>query len=227
MMEGGDQSVVRPKAKPFAEAVPSAADKLRARKQQVMRDAMSEAAAKLFRERGFETVTVEEIAQAAGVSRRTFFRYFESKEDVVVTRFERDTEELLTELAARPACETPLLAIRNALVPAIRSALREADLLRDVIRLLRETSTLRRALMEHRNRYEERVAALMIRRLECGSEDNRPILLAFLTRALHEAVLNAWYDHETDDIEGLVDELITGLCSITAEMPVSYQPSAS
>jgi AcrR family transcriptional regulator len=208
------------RAKPFAEAIPSAPADLKARKQQVVRDALSAAAAELFHARGFEAVTVEEIAKAAGVSRRTFFRYYESKEDVMVERLDRDGERLLAELAARPPDEPPLLAIRNALIPAIEYSLEEPDLVRDATRLLRETSTLRRAVMERRNRLEERIAALMIQRL--GTTDNTPMLLAFLTRALNDTAFNAWYDHETNDIPGLVDDLISRLCAITADMPPEF-----
>jgi len=211
------------KTKPFAEAIPSAVSaNLKLRKQQVVRDALSAAAEKLFLARGFEAVTVEEIAQTAGVSRRTFFRYYESKEDVIVERSDRFGELLLAELAERPLDEPPLLAIRNALVPAVESGLEDRDLVRYVIRLLRETSGLRRAMMEHRNRVEERIAALMARRLGVDSSDNTPMLLAFLTRALHDTTFNAWYDHETDDITGLVDDLISGLCAIVADMPTEF-----
>jgi AcrR family transcriptional regulator len=211
------------KAKPFAELVPSAASaSLKLRKQQVVRDALSAAAEELFLAHGFEAVTVEEIAQTAGVSRRTFFRYYESKEDVIVERSDRLGELLLAELADRPLNEPPLLAIRNALVPAVESGLKERDLVRYVIRLLRETSGLRRAMMEHRNRLEERIAALMARRLGVDSSDNTPMLLAFLTRALQDTAFNAWYDHETDDIAGLVDDLIGGLCAIVADMPAEF-----
>ncbi len=209
-------------AKPFAEAVPSTPAKLKARKQQVVREALSDAAAALFHSRGFEAVTVEEIANAAGVSRRTFFRYYESKEDVMVERLNRDGERFLVELAARPLDEPPLLAIRNALIPAIEYGLQEPDLVRDATRLLRETSALRRALMEHRNRFEERIAALMIQRLGTTSDDNTPMLLAFLTRALNDTAFNAWYDHETEDIAGLVDALINRLRSIAADMPGEF-----
>lgn len=139
IMEIGDQPGVQVKAKPFAEAVPSAAETLRARKQQVVRDALSEAAAKLFGARGFEAVTVEEIAQAAGVSRRTFFRYYEFEEDVVVERFERHSEQLLAELTARPPSVLLLLAICNALIPALICNLKDPEMIRDVVRLLRET----------------------------------------------------------------------------------------
>jgi AcrR family transcriptional regulator len=210
------------KARPFAEAIPPASASLKMRKQQVVRDALSAAAEALFLARGFEQVTVEEIAQAAGVSRRTFFRYYESKEDVMVERSDRLGEQLLVELATRPLDETPLLAIRNALVPAVKSSLEDRDLVRYVIRLLRETSVLRRAIMARRNRLEERIAALMAQRLGVDSSDNTPMLLAFVTRALHDTVFNAWYDHETDDIAGLVDNLVSRLCAIVVDMPAEF-----
>ena len=210
------------KAKPFAQAVPAAPPSLKVRKQQAVRAALSAAAEKLFLAHGFEKITVEQIAQAAGVSRRTFFRYYESKEDVMVERSDRLGEQLLAELAARPHDEPPLLAIRNALVPAVQAGLAERDLVRYTIRLLRETSTLRRAMMERRNRLEERIAALMARRLGAGRNDNTPMLLAFVTRALHDTAFNAWYDHETDDVAGLVDNLVGRLYTIVAAMPAKY-----
>lgn len=211
------------KTKPFAEAIPSNAASLKLRKKLVVRNALSAAAEELILARGFEQVTVEEIAQAAGVSRRTFFRYFDSKEDVIVARSDQLGELLLAELAERPLNEPPLLAIRNALVPAVKSGLEDRELVRYVIRLLRETSILRRAMMERRNRLEERIAALMVQRLGVDNNDNTPMLLAFVTRALHDTVLNAWYDNETDDIAGLVDDLVGQLRAIvTHDMPAVF-----
>ncbi len=221
-MSDADQKNTGQKARLFAEAVPSAPASLKTRKQQVVRDALSAAAEELFLARGFEAVTVEEIARTAGVSRRTFFRYYKSKEDVMAERADRLGEQLFAELAARPLSEPPLLAIRNALVPAIEYGLAEPDLVRSTIRLLRETSALRRAVMERRNRLEERIAALMVQRMDAASHDNTPMLLAFLTRALHDTAFNAWYDHETDDIAGLVDDLVNRLCAIVADMPPEF-----
>ena len=218
-MSQADPKPTQQKAKPFAEAVPSASESLKLRKQQVVRTALGASAEELFLAHGFEKVTVEQIAQAAGVSRRTFFRYYESKEDVMVERSDQLGEQLLTELAARPLDEPPLLAIRNALVPAMEASLTDRDLIRYVIRSLRETSALRRAIMERRNRLEERIASLMARRLGVDSSDNTPMLLAFVTRALHDTAFNAWYDHETDDIAGLVDDLVGRLCAIVENMP--------
>jgi AcrR family transcriptional regulator len=207
------------KAKPFAQAVPPQPKSLRQRKREVVQEALSAAAEGLFLSRGFERTTVEQIAHAAGVSRRTFFRYFESKEDVLVERSDRLGERLYAELAARPSEEPPLLAIRNALVPAVEAGIEDADFIRWVIRVLREKSALRRAMMERRNRLEERIAALMAVRLHSRSNDNTPMLLAFITRALHDTAYNAWYDHETDDIAELVDGLIARLRAVVADMP--------
>ena len=107
-------------------------------------------------------------------------------------------------------------------MPAIEFGLAERDLVRDTIRLLRDTSALRRAMMERGNRLEERIAALMVQRMGTASNDNTPILLAFVTRALHDSAFNAWFDHETDDIAGLVDDLVVQLCSIVTDMPAKF-----
>jgi AcrR family transcriptional regulator len=207
------------RAKPFAQAVPPLPKTLRQRKHEVVRQALSGAAEELFRSRGFEGTTVQQIAQAAGVSRRTFFRYYESKEDVVVERSDRSGERLYAELAGRPREEPPLLAIRNALRPAIQAATEDGGFTRWLIRVLREDSGVRRAVMEHRTRLEERVAGLLSERLRSAPGDITPMLLAFVTRALHDTAINAWYDHETQDVAELVDGLITRLRAVVAEVP--------
>jgi AcrR family transcriptional regulator len=178
---------------------------------------LAAAAENLFLTRGFEETTIEEIAEAAGVSRRTFFRYFESKEDVLAVHAERFGEVLYAALAARPKDEAPIVAIRNAIVPALEAGLRDRDVLRCTIRLLRETNSLRRVVLARRNRFEERVAALMTKRLRARASDNTPMLLAFLTRALLDSAFNAWYDHETKDVARLLDELIDRLRALLSE----------
>ena len=69
------------------------------RKRQLVRQEIARAAWLLFAERGYEDTTVEAIARAAGVSRRSFFRYFSSKEDVVVGTSDALAEEVLAAFA--------------------------------------------------------------------------------------------------------------------------------
>jgi len=219
MRHGRRSASAEARSRRFAQAVPPPS--LRERKHEVVRDALSAAAEELFLKRGYERTTVEQIARAAGVSRRTFFRYYESKEDVLVERSDFVGEQLLAAIAARPPEEPPLLTIRNALVPAIEAGIEDRAFIRWAIRALRETSALRRAMMERRNRLEERIAGLMASRLHASPDDDTPMLLAFVTRALHDTAFNAWYDHETDDVAGLVDGLLGRLRSLILAVPAS------
>lgn len=187
-------------------------ESLAVRKREVVREALRLAAERLIAKRGYENVTIEEIARAAGVSRRTYFRYFETKEDVVVAGSDRYADDLLAAVAARPQREPPLVAIRNALVPALEESLRNAEMIRSVIEMLRGNTALRRAMLERRNRMEERLAALLARRMRRDlRSDPAPVLLAYLTRALTDTAFNVWYDQQRTDIPALVDELLTAL----------------
>ncbi|MYW13205.1 TetR family transcriptional regulator, partial [Streptomyces sp. SID2563] len=81
------------------------------RKRRLVSDELTESALQLLALKGFDAVTVDEIAAAAGVSKRTFFRYFASKEDVVVQFLADMGTGIRAELAARPAAEPPSVAL--------------------------------------------------------------------------------------------------------------------
>jgi AcrR family transcriptional regulator len=96
-----------------SDAVEGRAPGLRERKKARTRAAIQQEAMRLFRERGYDGATVEDIAEAAEVSPSTFFRYFPTKEDVVL-RDDYD-EQLLEVFLAQPSDLTPLQAARTAL----------------------------------------------------------------------------------------------------------------
>ena len=87
---------------------------LRQRRRAFTADEIERVAIELFAARGFDEVTVDEIAEAAGISPRTFFRYFPTKADVVRAHQRRLVDRLVRALAARPADEGPVTALREA-----------------------------------------------------------------------------------------------------------------
>jgi AcrR family transcriptional regulator len=86
---------------------------LRQRQAQRTRDAIQDAATRLFLASGFQAVGVDEIAAAAEVSKRTLFKYFPSKEDLVIGSFADHADEAARTVLTRPAGTTPLAALHE------------------------------------------------------------------------------------------------------------------
>ncbi len=191
---------------------------LQARKQELVRGELANAAWDLFGRKGYEATTVAEIAAAAGVSRRTFFRYYASKEDVLTETSDELAEEMLEAMAQRPRHEPPLVAIHRALVPVLEKRLVVTERSRTIIRLLRESRTLRRAMLERHALMEERLAVQLADRLSVDpARDSAPALLAFVARAMMDTAFNVWYDQRRKDVAGLVAELFRKLKASTKE----------
>ncbi|HTR74566.1 MAG TPA: helix-turn-helix domain-containing protein [Solirubrobacterales bacterium] len=91
----------------------------REQRKRRIRTAIAEAAERLFAERGYDQVTVAEIAAEAGVSVKTLFTYFDSKEDLVFADEERLLGRLLESVQDRPAGRTPLEAVTAVLLAAL------------------------------------------------------------------------------------------------------------
>src|SRR5918994_875888 len=84
---------------------------LRERKKEQTRQLIADTARRLFAERGFESVTVAEIARAADVSEKTVFNYFPTKEELFYSRLEAFEEELLAAVREREPGESSLAAL--------------------------------------------------------------------------------------------------------------------
>ncbi|MEU7578985.1 TetR family transcriptional regulator [Streptomyces sp. NPDC041068] len=91
---------------------------LRERKKQRTRDALLRAALELFTTKGYEETTVDEIAEAVDVSQRTFFRYFANKQEAAFAIQAMVEARFVEALRERPAHETPLVALRKAVLSA-------------------------------------------------------------------------------------------------------------
>lgn len=92
---------------------------LRERKQRETRQRIAEVALRLFLTDGYESTTLDAIAAAAGISRRTFFSYFKSKDDIILFGMEADSAELIAELLKTSPDVRPLDAVQDLLVKRI------------------------------------------------------------------------------------------------------------
>lgn len=135
------------------------------RKRQLVRDELGDAALRLLARQGFEETTVDQLAAAAGVSRRTFFRYFASKEDVVISFVSLVGEELVAEIDARPPGEPPAVAIREAVKAVtvehfVENREKSVALIRHTLRI----PALRARFAERQDLLRDDVAAALARR---------------------------------------------------------------
>ena len=125
---------------------------VRERKKQAARTALTEAALRLFQANGFDATTVNDIARLANMSPRTFFRYFDTKEDVVFQDAPQQLEALRRFLADRPSGESNAVALRAALTAFAEVLEGEREELHLRAQLARSARTLaERAAIELQN----------------------------------------------------------------------------
>lgn len=151
---------------------------LRERKKQRTREAIVEAAMRLFAERGFDGTTISDIAAEADIAPRTFFGYFPSKEEVVFSDVDADFASLAARLAERPTGETAIGALRAWIVERVASDDFDDELKACRRRLLVESEALA-AHDEHlKGRFRELLATAVARDLDDASDALRPRMVA-------------------------------------------------
>ncbi|TQF02256.1 TetR family transcriptional regulator [Kitasatospora acidiphila] len=184
---------------------------LRERKKLKTRRAIRSAAFDLFAEQGYEATTVDQIAALAEVSPSTFFRYFPTKEDVVISD---DYDPLMENgFRSRPADEPLMESLRQAMIGPLRQVLaaeRDEVLLR--MQLFREVPAIRARSMVEQQHTGERLSALIAERTGQSAEALEVrALVAALLAASTEAVMY-WAEHDgKPDLADLVNTAISAL----------------
>jgi AcrR family transcriptional regulator len=168
---------------------------LRRRKEQT-RDEIALAAAELFSARGYDSTTVEEIAAAAGVSPRTFFRYFPRKEDVATAFGGRALHWIAGYLEARPPQEPLDEAMRGAVAAGLAEA-KAGPRQRMLMALLAKVPALRARWLEDARSNQDRLAAVVARRLGLAATSLEPRLVAACHVAMIQTIWEMWAEgHE-------------------------------
>lgn len=165
---------------------------LRERKKQRTRRAIEDVALARFAERGFDAVTVEEIAAAADVSPRTFFHYFPTKEDVVLADYGERLARIVEVLAGRPPGEPPLRAVRSAFLTVATDYEEARERLLPRFSVMAETPSVLARSLQLQAGWEDAVARTVAERAGVDGDDLEPRLLAGAALAAMRASLRTW-----------------------------------
>ncbi len=184
----------------------SKAPDLRARARESVRAQIAEVAFNVFAERGFDAVTAAEVAEAAGVSRASFFRYFESKEDAVFVAQEAIGAEIAAALGERPAGEDVWTALRRAFDAGVRTYQRSPAEALARLRLIRCTPSLRAHQLDRLGQWRELIAVALATRLGMAAPDVRIEALVGAALGALDAATARWAQADgADDLIALID----------------------
>ena len=165
---------------------------LRERKKQKTREALREAAIRLFAERGYTRTSIEDIASAADVSRRTFFRYFGSKEGVIFADADEQGVAMIQALLAQPRELAPLVAFRDGVVGLAAAVQPEQESILAMQRILVETLELRTRASELAREWRGELAQAFAERAGRTDPDDSDGILAGVAIAVLTAALEDW-----------------------------------
>ncbi|MFF8989219.1 TetR family transcriptional regulator [Streptomyces sp. NPDC014983] len=195
------------------DAPESAAGSRAAAQRLKMRRELAAAAMELFATKGYEATTVDEIAAAAGVARRTFFRHFRSKEEAIFPDHDDTLVRAEAVLNAAPAHEHPLDTVCRGIKEVMRMYAAHPDISVARYRLTREVPTLREAEIASVARYERLFTRYLLghfdERAHADDANDDPLLAEVAASAVvtaHNHVLRRWLRADgRGDVEAQLD----------------------
>lgn len=140
---------------------PAPSQNLRARTRETLRREVAGISLRLFIERGFDNVTAEEIARASGISQRSFFRYFSTKENAALAGLERSADLVAAALAQRPTDEPVWTSLEHAFATLIEAPGLEGLSPLAVSRLFVQTPSLRSRRFEKHQEWSEVIVPVL------------------------------------------------------------------
>jgi len=192
---------------------------LRDAKRHVVKESLWHAALELFDSQGYSRTTVEEIAAKAGISRRTFFRYFASKDEIVI--FATDAYvDLIVQAIRRSARERRPVDIVRAAVMGVAEFVVAQPTARRSMQIADEHLEVKAAQLSRLHRIEGRVAAEFRRTLGLRDPHHpRATALAATTLMLVDVTLRTWYRDGGVPLERIVDTLLEAVRLLGADKP--------
>ena len=171
-------------------------------------------ALRLFTAQGFENTTIEQIADEAGVSERTFFRYFSSKASVLWTEFETEVGVIRAALASAPRDVPMMEAIRGAVVSANHYRAEDVPQMRMRMNLIATVPALSASAAEHYEAWERAVSEFVGARETASQLDSLyPLAVGRATLAACRAAYDRWAAHADSALTVYLDAVLRALAA--------------
>jgi AcrR family transcriptional regulator len=184
---------------------------LRERKKLKTRRSIQEHALRLFREQGYEATTVEQIAEAAEVSPSTFFRYYPTKEDTVLT--DEYDPLIVSTMRAQPPELSPAAAARNVLHDLVGGMLAvDRQRILERSRLMLSVSSLRARQWDQMHQTRDLLTQALAQRLDRSPADLEVRWFAAAVLSVWETAITTWVENDGQgDLLAMLDEAIAFL----------------
>lgn len=173
--------------------------------------AIERAAFDLFAQQGFDETTMEQIAQAVGVGKRTLFRYFPSKNDIPWGRFDDSLQHFRDQFAAADLNEPLAAAVHGCVVAFNTFDDSVLDLHRTRMRLILTTPALQAHSAIKYERWREVIARYVAARLDLAADDRLPRLVGHVSLGVSVAAYEQWLAQPGSSLTQLLDEELDGL----------------
>jgi mycofactocin system transcriptional regulator len=198
-------------SKPAAQTGPA---RVRAgRPNATSREELERLAFELFAENGFEATTIDDIAAAAGIARRTFFRYHASKNDLVWGDFDRQLERLRDLLAACPQTQPMMDALRESVVSFNRYDFDEVPWHRRRMELILRVPALQADSTSRFAAWRALVTAFVARRTGQPQTALLPRQVGHAVLATAVAAYEQWLEEDDSELTEVLDAAIRELAS--------------
>jgi mycofactocin system transcriptional regulator len=170
-------------------------------------------ALRLFTEQGFDTTTIEQIAAEAGVSKRTFFRYFGSKTSVLWSEFDHEVDVIRAALAGVPAGVPMMDAIRRAVVAANHYGPPDVPELRMRMNLIGNVPALQSSAALHYDAWERAISDFAATRTGQPADSLYPLAVGRATLAACRAAYDRWSARADADLTFYLDAALAALAA--------------
>ena len=185
----------------------------RGRPPSTSRRELQRIALRLFDAHGFDNTTIEQIAAEAGVSERTFFRYFTTKASVLWAEFDTEVAAIRDALADVPESVPMMDAIRTAVVAANHYRAEDVPDMRMRMALIATEPALSFGAAEHYAHWEQAVSDFAARRLGLAADSLYPLAVGRTVLAACRAAYDRWSDRADRDLPTYLDAALSALAA--------------